>query len=190
MLAGDNTRHLPDYQLFDDHMAVLELPMSSSELHGIMCGYICADASKTGELYLYSLVANKQKDNMTQAAMLLLYDVFAISQQQLTTLTYDFYLLLPADHVSITDRAKAFSDWCNGFIQGITLAGVYPDQFDEEDLEEAFAHLYEFAELDYEALDISETDEKALMEISEYARVAVIRLYNDLHANSNDSKHH
>ncbi len=90
-------------------------------------------------------------------------------------------MLLPEDERStLVERAKAFSEWCEGFTQGLALAGVSSREIEEEEAQEALQHLTEFAELDYESLDVDEEDEHALMEVSEYTRMAVIRLHNDL----------
>jgi uncharacterized protein len=60
------------------------------------------------------------------------------------------------------------------------------DYLYEEDAQEALQHLVEFAELDCETLDADEEDERALMEVTEYARMAVIRLHGDLMMNKRE----
>lgn len=54
------------------------------------------------------------------------------------------------------------------------------EQFYEEESQDALQHLMEFAELDCETLEVGEEDERALMEVSEYTRMAVLRLHSDL----------
>ncbi|KTD45920.1 hypothetical protein Lrub_2717 [Legionella rubrilucens] len=171
---------LPDYQAFTETIAVLALPISSSELHGMMCGYLCAGASQQGESYLRALAVNSRKDEATRVAAMAMFSVYALSEQQINTLDFEFQLLLPDDHEPLLTRAQAFSEWCEGFTQGMTLAGVGFEQFTEEDSQDTLQHITEFAELDYQSLDVDEEDEKALMEVSEYTRMAVLRLYSDL----------
>ena len=62
----------------------------------------------------------------------------------------------------------------------MTLAGIDIDHFSDEDAQDALKHLVEFAELDADSLDVDEGDERALMEVTEYTRMAVIRLHGDL----------
>ncbi|WP_028372470.1 UPF0149 family protein [Legionella lansingensis] len=172
--------HLPSYQTFMDNISILSLPISGSELHGVMCGYICAGASTAGEDYLRALIVKKKKDDATRAAALAMFDVFSISQQQLANFDFEFQLLLPDEEESLATRAQAFSEWCEGFTQGMTLAGISYEQLQEEESQEALQHMLEFAQLDYESLEVGEEDEKALTEVSEYARMAVLRIYGDL----------
>jgi uncharacterized protein YgfB (UPF0149 family) len=174
--------HLPKYIDFVETIEPLELDLSVSELHGIMCGYLCAGADNQGESYLRALFNNK-KDTVGRSTLLALFAVFTVSQQQIANLDFEFELMLPEDHEPLAERAKAFSEWCEGFTLGLTLAGISAEQFSEEEAQEAFQHIIEFSELDCESLDIDEEDERALMEVSEYTRMAVIRLHGDLVTN-------
>ncbi|KTD33945.1 hypothetical protein Lmor_1927 [Legionella moravica] len=185
-MSVENTHlHLPEYADFAESIAVLSLSISGSELHGMMCGYLCAGADSQGEAYLRALLNNK-KDEESRNALLVMFSVYAISQQQINNFDFEFELLLPDENESLVERAQAFSEWCEGFTQGLTMAGVDADQFYEEEAQEALQHIIEFAELDCETLDVDEEDEKALMEVSEYARLAVIRLHGDLVMNERE----
>lgn len=185
MSVENNRLHLPDYDGFIEAITALTLDISGSELHGVMCGYLCAGAATQGEAYLRALLNNK-KDEASRSAILAMFDVFSISQQQIVNFDFDFEMLLPDENSPLIDRARAFSEWCEGFTQGLSMAGVGIDQFYEEEAQEALQHLIEFAELDCDSLDMDEEDEKALMEVSEYARMAVIRLHGDLVMNERE----
>lgn len=171
--------HLPDYQTFVESIAALTLQITASELHGLLCGYLCAGADRQGESYVRALLQNKSNPE-SRNALLSLFSVFSISQQQISSFDLEFSMLLPQEENPLHERAKAFSQWCEGFTQGLTLAGVDADHLYEEDAQDALQHLVEFAELDYDSLDVDEDDERALMEVTEYARMAVIRLHGDL----------
>lgn len=181
---------LPDYQVFTETLAALALPISSSELHGMMCGYLCAGASRQGEAYLRALTVNSRKDEAARIAMMAMFSVYALSEQQIATLDFEFHLMLPDDHEPLIQRARAFSEWCEGFTQGMTLAGIRPHQFNEEDSQDTLQHITEFADLDCESLDVDDEDEKALMEVSEYTRMAVLRLYGDLQESTDTDNPH
>lgn len=181
MSTDNSALRLPDYPTFVDSIAVLDLPISASELHGVMCGYLCAGAISEGEAYLRALMTNK-KDTGLRTATLALFGVYAVSQQQMINFDFDFQLLLPEENEPLSERAQAFSEWCEGFTQGITLAGVSYEELHEEEAQEALQHMTEFAQLDCQSLHIDEEDERALMEVSEYARMAVMRIFSDLNA--------
>ncbi|WED42877.1 YecA family protein [Legionella cardiaca] len=180
MSTENSALHLPAYQTFVDTISVLALPISGSELHGIMCGYLAAGANNEGEAYLRALMVKNKKDDAVRAAALAIFDVFLISQQQLVNFDFEFQLLLPDEQESLIARAQAFGEWCEGFTQGITMAGISYEQLQEDESQEALQHILEFAQLDYESLEVDEEDEKALVEVSEYARMAVLRIYGDL----------
>ena len=176
MSAHNTTLHLPNYHDFLNSIAILALPISASELHGVMCGYLCAGAISEGESYLRALMTNK-KDAVMRVA---LFGVYAVSQQQMLNFDFEFQLLLPGEDEPLADRARAFSEWCEGFTQGLTLAGAGYEQLQEDEAQEALQHLIEFSQLDYHTISINEEDERALMEVTEYARLAVLRIHGDL----------
>lgn len=179
MSSEPDSLQLPNYDLFVDSIAALMLEISASELHGLLCGYLCAGATDQGESFIRALLNNK-KDKESRSALLSLFSLYAISQQQINNYDLEFALLLPDDEVPLRDRAKAFSDWCEGFTQSLALTGIDVDSLYEEDAQEALQHLLEFSELDSESIDIDEEDERALMEVTEYTRMAVIRLHGDI----------
>lgn len=171
--------HFPLYDEFVDSLTPLSLPISVSELHGMMCGYLCAGDVGQGEAYVRALLGNK-KDELSRKAASSIFSVFSVSQHQIVEFDFSFKLILPDEETPLLDRALAFSEWCEGFIQALTLCRVDMDNFSEEDSQEALQHIIEFAELDTETLDMDEEDESALMEVSEYTRMAVLKLYSDL----------
>ena len=178
---------LPHYHDFIDAIAMLALPISGSELHGVMCGYLCAGAIREGETYLRGLMGNKT-DQRLRGVALALFGVFAVSQQQLQNFDFEFQLLLPDDDAPLPERAQAFSEWCEGFTQGVTLAGVGYEQLEDDEAQEALEHMTEFAQLDYHALNIDEGNERALVDVTEYARMAVLRIHGDLLASNGQTE--
>ncbi|MFA5960663.1 MAG: UPF0149 family protein [Tatlockia sp.] len=179
MLVENSDLTLPSYQTFADTLSVLDLPFSPSELHGTLCGYLCAGAFAEGESYLQSLTPNK-KDGAVRLAARAIFQIYTVSQHQLGQFDVGFQLLLPNDDTDLAARAKAFGEWCDGFTQSMHLSGIEEDDFEEDESREAMMHLFDFAHLDYESLHVDEEDERAFMEVNEYARLAVLRLYNDI----------
>lgn len=181
MIVHNESLTLPSYPQVLDVLLPLDLPVSASELHGLICGYLCAGASAAGEQYLRGLLGGFDK-SQSKEAMLCLFELFALSQQQLQSGDFAFRMLLPEDFESLALRAQAFCDWCEGFTQGMVLSGRDINAIPDEDSQEALHHIREFAQLDQDSLQSCETDEKALMEVSEYTRLAVLQLYHDWQA--------
>ncbi|MBA2650463.1 MAG: UPF0149 family protein [Legionella sp.] len=178
-----NDLQLPDYEDFNE--SIIDLNLTGSGLHGRMCGFLCAGADSQGEAYLRALLPNN-KDDSSRHILLSLFSVYTITQQYIADFNFEFKLLLPHEDEPLIDRACAFSEWCEGFIQGLNMAGVGPEQFYEEEAQEAVQHITEFAELDTESIEMNEEDEKAFMEVSEYTRMAVLRLHADIIANAKE----
>ncbi len=88
-MSAESTMYSLNYNEFNDSIAVLSLPLSASELHGMMCGYLCAGADSQGETYLRALLNNK-KDSESKSALLAMFKVFTISQQQINALDFEF----------------------------------------------------------------------------------------------------
>ncbi|MBP6918457.1 MAG: UPF0149 family protein [Legionellaceae bacterium] len=184
MVFSDGYIKLPSYFDFSQAISDLNLPISCSELHGVLCGYLAADGQRAGESYLRALLAQRES-NDTRQATLALFDVFSISQQQLSQLGFEFELMLPNDDAALSTRAQAFSEWCEGFTQGLTVTGVNFDKLQNEEAQEAIQHITEFAQLDYAALRVNEEDERALLEVIEYTRMAVLSIHADMQAQHN-----
>lgn len=178
-MSISDTIQLPSYEVFSEGISVLDLPISGSELHGVMCGYLVAGEQHQGERYLHALMLKKPKKMIREAARVL-FDVFAVTEQQLNQFGFELQLLLPHDDASLYERARAFSEWCEGFSQGMTVAGVNFTSLKSEEAQEAMQHITEFANLDYEEVDVTEEDERALMEVIEYTRMAILHLCSDI----------
>lgn len=185
MSEETNALRLPPYDDFVEVISALSLNTSGSGLHGMMCGFLCAGADSQGEAYLKALSDNK-KGEAARLGLLALFSVYSISQQHISNFDFEFTLFLPDDYQPLPERAQAFSEWCEGFIQGLTSAGVGAEEFYEEEAIEALGHISDFAELDFDSLDTEEDNEKSLMEVSEYTRMAVLRLHGDLIANERE----
>ncbi len=174
-----NLIELPNYQIFCEQIEILALPISGSEVHGVMCGYLCAGALQEGDAYL-RVLSSSQRGEAARVAAQALFHLYSISQQHMDQDNFSFQLLSPDEERPLVERAQAFSEWCAGFVQAMGVAGISADQLDDEESQDALLHLSEFSQLDYVSLQVGEDDERALMEVSEYARMAVLRLYWDI----------
>ena len=179
---SNSLHQYPTYPQFCEQLSILALPISASMLHGILCGYLCAGALHEAETYLRALTS-AHRGEPARVATQALFGLYSVSQQQIDEDNFSFQLLLPEDDEPLDVRAKAFGEWCEGFTKTLTGLGIAHEQLEEEECQESLVHLLEFSELDYTALQVQEEDERALMEVSEYARMAVLRLYWDLKVN-------
>lgn len=181
MLANSTPLRLPNYSSFAESIASLALPFSASKLHGIICAYLSAGAIRQGEAYLRALTTHNKDFSGSRHATYALFSLFTVTQQQLRD--FEFEVLIPDDDAPLPVRAEAFSEWCDGYTENLLLVDIDPDSFDE-DTSEAFYHLRDFGALDYVDVSLNEEeDERAFMEISEYARVTVLQIYSECQLN-------
>ncbi|MCX7115118.1 MAG: UPF0149 family protein [Gammaproteobacteria bacterium] len=177
MNQNDAQISLPAYGELSSLVEPIDLPFSLSQLHGLLCGYICIGQPEQALTFLNTLLSSSPA-SIHAADKAALLSVFSISEHLITHLDFSFQLLLPDDGVALPERAKAFSEWCQGFLQGFHLPSSSKAQLNE-DTQDLLFHLQEFSLLDYEQLAFTDDDELALTEVYEYTRLAVLHLKAD-----------
>jgi uncharacterized protein YgfB (UPF0149 family) len=170
-----NASALPDYAPLAASLTPLDLPFSLSQLHGLLCGYVCAANQDRASAFLHTLTSN-QKHPVSQETKTQLFALLTFSEHQIQQFEFEFQFLLPDEHTPLINRAQAFSEWCDGFLQGLHACHIQDKSFKETETKEALIHFQEFSQLDTDNLSVSEEDEKAFMEVYEYARLAVLSI--------------
>ncbi len=170
-----NTSCLPAYAPLAAALTPLDLPFSLSQLHGLLCGYICAANQDRASTFLHTLTSN-HKHPVSQETKTHLFELLTFSEHQIQQFEFDFQFLLPDEYTSLINRTQAFSEWCDGFLQGLHACHIQAKSFEETETKETLMHFQEFAQLDTDNLSILEEDEKAFMEVYEYARLAVLTI--------------
>lgn len=157
----------------DLQATVAPLALSPAELHGSLCGFVCAGGVPEPRRWLAQLhiddegLSDIDIDELEQ-----------LRRQSLDDLGDDqlgFQPMLPDDEAPMVQRVRALSDWCGGFLGGFGLTGADKAGFWSEDARDALADLERIARFGYEASD-AEEDETALTEVQEFVRVAVLLL--------------
>lgn len=166
-----NHRFDIDYPALQRRLAPLSV--SAAELHGSLCGFLCAGGEPVPGHWLDQLridpegLAAEGRDdleNLRRSTIRLLDDP-----------ELGFTLMLPDDDCGITQRVNALSEWCAGFLGGYGLGGQAPKSTLSDDGRDALRDLGRIAKFGYEASE-EEEDENAFAEILEYVRVAVVLL--------------
>ncbi len=108
-----------------------------------------------------------------------------LQQETLTELTnpdLGFRLLLPADTDTLVERVVELGRWCQGFSYGIGLGGLRDVVGLSSESREFLMDLSEIAQVGLEQEDMERTDQsdEALMELSEYVRMGVLLLHDEL----------
>jgi yecA family protein len=163
---------MPEYDHFAGLVDSLALEVGASELHGVICGLLCAGQSDAHSAWFEELFQECSPDDLlVREARQLLGQLYLATRQKIRDEDLEFRPFLPAGNIVIAKRARALSEWCQGFLYGLALSGVNLADIDEE-ARESIADITEFTRLDYEAIEPGDESESAYMEIEEFLRVA------------------
>ncbi len=166
----------------------LESELSPSEVHGTLCGVLCGNSKLDIHdwLALTFLSNNSAASNAVNSRGLLLEaiaesfkDFFLETVKALSDNNLNFYPLLPED-ASESIRLKAIAEWAQGFLMGLSLAGIkkfsdYPAEVTE--FVEAMASIATVE--DYE-LAGDDSDEQAIVEFIEFIRIGVLLVNEEI----------
>jgi uncharacterized protein YgfB (UPF0149 family) len=109
----------------------------------------------------------------------MLGELYRSTRDQVNDMGNIFTPYLPDDSLSLRERAECLSEWCQGFLYGLGLAGIDQRSL-SGDAEEAIQDLAEFTRLDYESIQPDEESEAAYMQLQEYLRVATSLIWEEL----------
>ena len=166
---------LPPHDAVTHELARLELGADASELHGSLCGFLSAHGDLSRRDWLQRLEI--EPDPIDLPANGALEQLYLASRGQLGDPDLGFALLLPDDEQPVAERAEALVGWCRGFLGGFGLAG-HSTRAGSVEAREALEDLGKIAasRLSY---DEPEADEAALVEVSEFVRVAALLLHSE-----------
>jgi uncharacterized protein YgfB (UPF0149 family) len=146
---------------------------SAAQLHGQLCGLVAAGLRLDAGQW-QQVAGSWAVQAPDQAGRALLENLRANIHKALASQDFSFELMLP-DDPALPVQARALADWCAGFLFGIGN-GIDESQTAEGDVHELLLDIQRFSQLEVPEM-ADEESEKALLEISEYLRVAVMNLY-------------
>jgi len=175
-------------QSLTDAGALLALP----ELHGGLCGALCAGGPTGAERWLDDFLADHEARNAT-GVRTVGRDLELASWQALADGQLEFEPLLPGDDAPLEEQVQALAHWCHGFLNG--LGATAPDLVGRNRKPTAAAAaiataevaeiLGDFAEISRAGVDEEDAADRdradfALAELKEYARVSVQIVFEQL----------
>jgi yecA family protein len=173
------------YSKLSEMLEASGAPFGAAEMHGSLCGLICAGGRSMGQQWLSAQVfeiAGQHADS--QGLEEAFGDVEEDLWAGLTGVSMEFSPLLPADSESLRERVAALALWCHGFLTGLVLggvdyrAGIRPDC---SEIAEIIADFSEITKADPEGSDQGEeVDEAAYVQLTEYVRVGAQILFETL----------
>jgi uncharacterized protein len=169
--------------------AVLTLP----ELHGGICGALCAGGPPAAERWLdqtladHTFAGDARQDLRPLHESLL--DLVRGTWQMLDGTELAFEPLLPDDDTSIDEQVQALAAWCQGFLAGLgetapdaARRSAAPGGDGVQPIDEILVDFAEISRAGFTDEDAADRDRAdfALAELKEYARVSVQIVFEEL----------
>jgi uncharacterized protein YgfB (UPF0149 family) len=168
-----------DYDALSDALsrsgAVIALP----ELHGGVCGALCAAGAPGAERWLVDCLRDQELPSVDADLARALAELVGTSWHMLNDQALAFAPLLPDDDAPLGEQVQALALWCHGFLGAVAVSGS------SEDGEDVGEILRDFAEISRAGLSEAEAagDDRpdfALAEIQEYVRVGAQLVFEEL----------
>lgn len=172
-LSGSNNS--ADFDRLCDLFVELGSCNPPAELHGIICGQLCAGSRLSANGWITLAVEQMELSELPDSGRALLQTLYDQTLKQLLGGEYGLRLLLPDEEDEIEVRSEALGQWCHGFLAGFGLAQVKADQLSEE----VVSVLQDFAAIAQIDLEVEEAEENEVdfMEVSEYVRMAALTVF-------------
>jgi uncharacterized protein YgfB (UPF0149 family) len=173
---------LPDHLILASALQKLDTEIGPSEVHGTLCGLLCANSNAGADVWQKSLWPNRPSGDLLAAeADEIFKQTHDVTRRQLHDPTCEFEMLLPNDDDSLIQRVNALGDWSQGYLIGLSLGGITDFAPLPEDAREITKDLLEIARAgtSYD-LEGTEEDENAYAELVEYLRVGVLLINEEL----------
>jgi uncharacterized protein len=161
---------------FGDLLVNLHISSKPSGIHGIVCGLVCAGADLDGKVWIDRIVGQMSADTWAEAPSLLLRLYDQVSRQ-MSGVEFKFEMLLPDNSQSLAVRTLALTQWCQGFLSGLQMAGVDFSEVLTEDLVEILYRFSELAQLDRAQIETTDEDILTFADLREFIRKSVWALY-------------
>lgn len=151
----------------------------ASEIHGLLCGFICGGIAYESKEYLP--LVNDFFNNGEGLPIKLKTEVsnlYTQIWQQMLDGNYGFQLLVPDDDEDIVERCAALSAWVQGYNVGFGLQQKNKSELSDE-VREVVDDFVEIANLSDE-VEEDEATEQAYFEILEYARISSLLCFSEV----------
>ncbi len=155
--------------------------VAAAESHGCLCGALCVASDYSLERWFEEIVPEETaiEEGEDKAPLKLLFEdtVRAVRGDEML-----FEPLLPDDDAALDDRARALSQWCQGFLYGFGTAEPPRPEDIPTNVDEILRDLTHIGRATVELAEVNEEEEQAYAEVIEYVRVGVQLIHDELYA--------
>ena len=178
-----------DYDTLRDSLAQAGAVVALAELHGGVCGALCAGGAPAAAYWLEDCLEDQELD-ATEEFDASLANVVTASSRMLEETGFEFEPLLPGDDASLEEQVQALALWCHGFVTGLganapelaTRAARAPDTGETAAIAEVVGDFTEISRAGLSEAEATGQDQAdfALAELREYLRAGVQMVFEEL----------
>ncbi len=178
---------LLDYDRLRDSLADAGAVVALAELHGGVCGALCAGGARAARRWLEECLDDQELAVSTAGVAAELDELLAASARTLADPELTFEPLLPDDDAPLAEQVQALALWCQGFLSGVGTTAPNAARAERRGRFARREILRDFAEISRAGLSEEEAAGQAqadfaLAEIHEYVRVSVLIVFEELAA--------
>jgi uncharacterized protein len=177
---------VPDFERLEQVLLAVDFDYGPSELHGVIAGLLCAGSDEVQGIWLGDLMGHLPDDDLlAQEARQEIGQLYSLTAEQIGHEEMRFMPVLPEESQPMSKRAKCLSEWCEGYLYGLGVAGITEQQL-VGDAREALQDLTHFTRIDYVDLESGEATEMAFIELQEFLKVVTMLMWEELAENRVD----
>lgn len=152
---------------------------SPAELHGDLCGQLCAGRHPDLDAWLLQSAQFMEVDALDGPdSKVELAEVLEQTEIGLQDPELGFDLLIADEDYSLNERMQTLLEWCEGFLSALADNQQFKDGSLSDELKEAIQDLEQIADIG-EALEDDEQNEQDFFAVSEYVRMTAMMLYTE-----------
>lgn len=156
-------------------------PLNPAELHGLLCGLLCADADLDRDRWIDRVRQELAEDaELSEPVCDLLAKLLDYGIAQLNAPDWSVTLLLPDDDTPLIQRVDALGAWCQGLLYGLGLGQVERRGILSQDSREFLHDVAAIAQAGLDTSEAGEADEIAYAELVEYLRIGLLTVQQDV----------
>ena len=163
-----------------ERLSTLLDPLDPAELHGLLCGLLCADRTLTVDGWLARAAELLDDPDLAESARDVLSKFFEYGKTQLDDPDCAVTPLLPDDDTPLDQRTEALGRWSQGLLYGLGVSGIAQRTELSAESQEFLRDAADIAQADFDRVEATEADETAYVELVESLRVGLLLLQHDL----------
>lgn len=172
-----------DIERVQKNLTTLGSEASPSEAHGTLCGLLCSRVDLEPQEWLALTTSEadaiEQGDILAAEAAEWFSELFFQTVAALSDNNLNFYPLLPEDDSEMV-QLEAIAQWAQGFLMGLSLAGIEKFTDYQEEVGEFVEAMTSISSADDYDLAGDNSDEEAITELVEFIRIGVLLVNEEM----------